>query len=240
MKCVCIDDEKVFRNEIDKVIDRYRNRNKVQIEMRFYEKPELLLYDLKEWETYDLYILDIVLGGDMNGLSLAGEIRKLDENARIVFLTSYSEFALEGYEYHPFHYILKDQLEKLDDILDQVFQKMEEEKDQIRLIPRRSGVETVRYREICYIYKKGKNSVYVCGDGRNRAERKPLRELREELQAPQMLAIGKSFIINMNRVKRLEQQDIFFDREVEPVHISHPQAEFVKKSLFNFMQGKLS
>lgn len=170
MKCVCIDDEKVFRREIEKVIDRYRNRNKVQIEMRFYEKPELLLYDLKEWETFDLYILDIVLGGDMNGLSLAGEIRKLDKNARIVFLTFHSEFALEGYEYHPFHFILKDQMEKLDDILEQVFQEMEEEKGQIRLIPRRTGVEKVRYREICYIYKKGK-IVYMSAETDGTAQR---------------------------------------------------------------------
>ena len=238
MKCVCIDDEQVFRRQVGMIADRYRKRNSAQIEMRFYEKPELLLYDLKEHEFYDLYLLDIVLGGDMNGLKLAGEILKRDEQARIVFLTSYSEFALEGYEYHPFHYILKSRVDRLESILEQVTRKMEEEKNQIRLIPRRSGVEKVRYREICYVYKKGKNSIYVCVDGRNRAERKSLTQLREELCVPQMLAVGKSFIINMNRVKKLDRQEIFFDREVESIHVSRQQAEFVRDALFRFLRGE--
>ena len=36
-----------------------------------------------------------------------------------------------------------------------------------------------------------------------------MAQIRQEIRAPQMLAIGKSYIVNLNRIERLEGQEIF-------------------------------
>ena len=237
MKCVCVDDEPIFWEQIRMVAARCMNYTNIQIDLYFYEKPEALLFDLDEERFYDLYLLDIEFGGDVNGLELAGEIRKRDEDAQIIFLTSHSEFALQGYDYHPFQYVLKEEIGRMENILEELSYSLTRENEQYRVIARKHGIEKIEFQEICYIYKKGKNSVYVCGDGRICSERKSLAQVREEICIPQMLAVGKSYIANLGRIKRLDRQDIFFDREVDPVHISRQQTEPVKRALFDYLKG---
>ena len=240
MRIVYIDDERHFINQLSELAEKYKQCRGVQLELQSYEKAELLLYDLAEEIFYDLYLLDINLGNGMSGLELAGQIREKDEKAQIVFLTFYSEFALEGYEYHPLHYILKSEIHKLEEILDQLIQKKKEDDVRFRLLRKQSGIEKIRYQTICYIYKRAKNCVYVCEDGRTYFERKSLAQLSEELCLPEMLPVGKSYIVNMNRIKKLDRQDIYFDCPIEPIHIPYQQVEFVKKSLFQFLKGEQS
>lgn len=57
-------------------------------------------------DIYDLIFLDIYID-DMNGISLAKEIRKSDSNCCIVFSTSSADFAVEGFQVRAFDYMLK-------------------------------------------------------------------------------------------------------------------------------------
>lgn len=237
MKCVYIDDEQESRDILREIINNYRVQNGIQIDLQCYDKPVLLSYDLKDRIFYDLYLLDIELRCNQSGLDLAALIREYDKNAKIVFLTSYADYALRGYQYHPFHYILKKNLNELEDVLNWMIQDREEEKDHFRLVKNRYGIEKIRYMDLCYIYKKGKNSIYVCRDGGTCFERKTLVKVGEEIPAPEMLMVGKSYMINMNRIRRVDGQKVVFDCQVEPVYIPYQQVEFVKKSLFQFLKG---
>ena len=238
MKCVYVDDKREFWDIIGDIINNYKIQNKIQIELQCYDKESLLSYDLKDRIFYDLYFLDIELGCDENGFDLAAQIRESDKNAQIVFLTSYADYALKGYEYHPFHYILKGNVKELENVLDWMNQKIEQEKDNFRLIRNRYGIEKIRFLDLCYVYKKGKNSVYVCRDGVICFERKTLVKVGEEISAPEMLIVGKSYLVNMNRIKRVDGQKVVFDCQVEPIYIPYQQVEFVKKSLFQFLKGE--
>lgn len=55
---------------------------------------------------YDLLLFDICLG-EMNGMQAAKQIRKIDGEVDIVFLTGNSDFALEGYDVYAAGYFLK-------------------------------------------------------------------------------------------------------------------------------------
>lgn len=63
----------------------------------YFSSEELLEYQKKYGETYNLYIFDIEMPG-MNGLDLATEIRRLDTKALFVFLTSYTEYAMDVFK----------------------------------------------------------------------------------------------------------------------------------------------
>lgn len=238
MKMVCVDDEPQFYEQVREIVSQCREEGG-NVELLFYDRPEMLQYDLSEQKFYDLYLLDIEFTGSMSGLALAELIREKDQAAQILFVTSHAEYALAGYDYHPLHYILKSQMEeKLKQVLDEIVREQSDQAAQFRIFRKHSRIEKIAYREICYIYKDGKNSIYVCGDGRTYAERKPLAQIRQEIRAPQMLAIGKSYIVNLNRIERLEGQEIFFDRMVEPVYISSRQVKFVNESLYQFLRGE--
>lgn len=58
---------------------------------------------LKEQRPFDLILLDMVLPG-MNGLETA---KRLSSKNRIIFITSYREYAVDAFEVEAVHYLLK-------------------------------------------------------------------------------------------------------------------------------------
>lgn len=230
MKCVCVDDERIFLKQIAEYIKLYQRKNAVLIDLTCCQSPESLLDDA-EWNLYDLYILDIDLKHEIDGLELAKKIRGSVDNAKIVFLTSCDQYALESYECHAEDYIMKAKLDKLGRILDQV--KREEEKNQYLIVAGRTSIVKIKISDIRYIYKDGKDSVIVCGENQYEAMRRPLYQIYEEIQKPEMLKIGNNYIINMLHVVSMMEQDIYFDLG-KPIHIGRNQKKMVSKTICDF------
>lgn len=73
--------------------------------------PEDLLEQLSRHGTSGgIYFLDIHLGTEMNGIKLGAEIRKLDAEAVLVFVTTHEELAIDTFrlKLQATDYILKD------------------------------------------------------------------------------------------------------------------------------------
>lgn len=75
-----------------------------------YTKPAILLNAITSGKRYDVLFLDIMMP-EIDGISLARELRELDEDMLIVFITSKIEFMQTGYEVKAFRYLLKDQID---------------------------------------------------------------------------------------------------------------------------------
>lgn len=72
--------------------------------------PYELLMRVKTDNTTGIYILDIDLKADINGLELAQQIRKIDPRGYIVFVTTHEEMTLLTFKYkiEALDYIIKD------------------------------------------------------------------------------------------------------------------------------------
>ena len=57
-------------------------------------------------EKFDLLILDILMP-ELTGMELARQVRTYDEQVSIIFLTGSLEYAIQGYDVEPLHYLLK-------------------------------------------------------------------------------------------------------------------------------------
>ena len=75
-----------------------------------YTKPANLFNAITAGKRYDVLFLDIMMP-EIDGISLARELRELDEDMLIVFITSKIEFMQTGYEVKAFRYLLKDQID---------------------------------------------------------------------------------------------------------------------------------
>ena len=96
------DDEEAWRERIAKVADSFMLKSKLAMKTRnIFADPEALLrYRKENFADQNIYFLDIDLGkGKMNGLELAGKLRKLDARGYIVFVTTYEEMMSRTFEY---------------------------------------------------------------------------------------------------------------------------------------------
>lgn len=86
------------------VASRYEDEQNRHLDWVYLSNPKEM--DPQRLAKEDILILDIQMGS-INGIELAREIRKLNENNIIIFTTNYLEYALQGYEVAAFRYLKK-------------------------------------------------------------------------------------------------------------------------------------
>lgn len=89
-----------------------------------FSSAEASIFHYVENKEYDVLLLDIEMG-NMDGVTLARQIRKSNKNVQIVFITGYSDYIAEGYDVEALHYLMKPlKDEKLFDVLDRAVNKL--------------------------------------------------------------------------------------------------------------------
>ena len=101
MRAICVDDEELIT---DYVVTLCREIPPLNAAEGFVSASDAL--DWLKKNHADLAILDIDLP-DMNGLALAAKIKQLHPDMAIIFLTGFSQYAVEAFEMHASGYILK-------------------------------------------------------------------------------------------------------------------------------------
>ena len=101
MKVVCVDDEKLV---LDLTLSMLKSLSIVDEAIGFTDAREALRYF--EEDTADVALLDIDMP-EMNGIALAVELKSRCPETAIVFLTGYSEYAVEAFAMHASGYLLK-------------------------------------------------------------------------------------------------------------------------------------
>lgn len=100
------DDEQEQIQYIHSVLTKWGNLAGHTCEVHKFPSAEAFLFAYEEDQAYDILLLDVKMG-DMSGIELARRIRQKGSRAEIIFLTSYFEFADEGYEVDALHYLVK-------------------------------------------------------------------------------------------------------------------------------------
>lgn len=167
---------------------------------------------------YDLFFLDINLG-DISGTVLVNAIRNMQPQAKIVFVTAYSEYAVEAFELGVEDYVMKpfDQ-KRIQKVLDKckIGVKEEEENVQhgeaqsqgkqspIRRLAINSDGRTIieNVEDIIYIETYNRGCKIYTTEGEY-CENKSIGEYEKKLDPEQFFRIHKSIIINLDKVREV-------------------------------------
>jgi len=101
MNVICIDDEKLALEYTKKILYKIEGIENVET-FRFYE--EAITY-LKNNQV-DVAFLDIEMF-DVNGIEVASIVKKVSPQTKIIFLTAYSNYAIEAFKVKAFGYLMK-------------------------------------------------------------------------------------------------------------------------------------
>lgn len=94
------EDEKYILEELYENVKKYVKIKGLSANIKTYTSGEDLL---KESAAFDVILLDMKLPG-INGVEVA---RQVSGKSRIIFITSYQEYAVEAFEVEAVHYLLK-------------------------------------------------------------------------------------------------------------------------------------
>ena len=209
LKMAFCDDELATLRTICALMDEYRVDKNEEMEYITFHNPLDLLSVIEKGFRFDVLFLDILMPG-VNGIETAREIRQYDENVKIVFLTSSSEFALNSYSVNAYFYLLKPLTEEsLYRLMDSIMNQCVREQKNRFVLKCKSGITQVNCSQIEYCEVIGKTLLLHFANGKVLECNKSLEELQKQLTEYEcFIRPHRSYLINMDYIQNISYQAI--------------------------------
>ena len=128
------DDDELFLKRVVPVVEDEFKREKVSVDSSLFDNGDKLIESFKLRKPYfDIIFLDIDIPYK-NGKAIAKELRAIDKNFKLIFITDYENEALNMFQYDVLGFLPKDKLSLyLRDTIKRVIKKIEEDQPQMQL-----------------------------------------------------------------------------------------------------------
>ena len=233
---VLVDDEQIQLTYMKQLLEQAAGQLDIEVIIDSFLSGEAFLFSLEDHLDWELAFLDIEMA-EINGMSVAKELRKQAPQLALVFATAYAEYAVEGYEVQALDYLLKPiKLEKIKRVLERFLATRPE--DAPYLILEIDG-EQVRFdlNDIVFL-EANKRDILIHTINESFTSRMSLSEV-SELIDQRFVQTHRSFYVNLQFVTHLLKQDVQLSTG-EAIPLSRRQAkqtqsafiEYYKKSVF--------
>lgn len=154
---ICDDDIKAL-GEIKQILADYCKLKKLAAKISTYcDGTDLLVAD----EKFNIIFLDIEMQRS-NGIEVALQIRRMDMNVPIVYITSYIDYWRRAYKVHAFDFIIKPfKSEELHKVMRDYLAALNDASEEIITFPTNEGVACFKVNDIYYFMFEAKKKVYV-------------------------------------------------------------------------------
>lgn len=237
-KAAIVDDSQEYRERVEAVLRSIAEKCGKAMEFSKFSGAETMVYELQAGAYFDIYVLDIEMPG-MNGMELARGIRRKYPDVCIIFVTSYSRFALESYEIDAYQYILKDKLTKrLPRVMEKFFGRTAEETEaSYYTISTNSRLARFRFKDIIWIYKEEKNAVFVTKE-RTYKQRMSLNDVCKLLPEGDFVFIERGIIVNIPHISGVDKNVIILSNG-ESLTASRAYLKKVKEDITRYWSRQI-
>jgi len=216
IKTIIIEDELMARKSLEKLCSKYPQIEVVGI----FENAEDGLTIIESDQSIELILLDIEMPG-MSGLDL---IEKIPYLPQIIFTTGNKEYAYEAYEYDITDFLKKP-------ISTDRFAKSIEKALSIREQRNAIAISSAKhelyiktdgkyirmdYKDILYFENVGDYIKAITTHG-TYVFHQTMKKLDQKIDNPRFLKVHRSYIINMAKIKDIEDNTIVIGKKVIPV-----------------------
>jgi len=215
IRCIAIDDEPLALNKMAGYISKTPFLKLVAACRSGYEAIELL-----SSSEADLLFVDINMP-DINGLDF---VRSLHYKPQIIFVTAFSEYAIEGFRLDALDYLLKPvgyteflrSANKARSYFETTSQDNSKAGNSREYIFVKSDYKTVRIsvNDITYIEGMREYVRIHLESGKPLMPLMSLRVLEEQLPSDRFMRVHRSYIVNLQKIVTIEHNRIVFDGKV--------------------------
>lgn len=232
VKALVLDDNEHIRIYISRVLANTKGITQVfeadtgeaAISMAKIHNPQMVLLDIE------------LPNQQISGLDVARAIRQFSEEAYIIFITGYADYALTSIEVHPFAYVLKPfNQEQLENVIKSVMEHLnraKESTESILLIRTSEGLMHINKDDIIFMELQNGKTIIHTYNGKCET-RKSLGDFNNKL-GPNFIRVHRSFIVNLTKIKMIRE---ILDRSYEIEFWDYPQKALMSR--YYYPQYKL-
>lgn len=199
------DDEQDFVTHLTALLSDYAAETDEEIKLTTYCDGLDLIeqYDT----TIDLIFLDIKMN-HVNGLKAAKRIRQMDEKVGIIFLTTLTQYGLEGYKYQASNYIIKPiTYGRLKEEMDSWLKHYRQDDNPFIVVTNDTGKYKVFLKSLRFIETFNRN-LLLHTEQENIICYKKMKEMEAEVSQHGFVRCHSGYLVNLFYVKRIEKLDI--------------------------------
>lgn len=228
---LCDDDSNDMLRLHQEIVEWYRqNGNNQSVSITEYNDSVYLSSVIKSGDAHDVFFLDVEMP-KVNGLQLADQIRNRLPAAIIIFLTSHSEFAPDGYKSRALRYISKLAIsQRLPEALEAVQVEFAKLESGCLVVPHYTDALRIPYNEIIYVRHVLRSSqIFTLHQGIVKDNR-GLKDIHGIIGDKRFLFINRSTFVNLDFIREIKGNEVIL-RTGEPLVISRPMLPKVKETI---------
>ena len=175
--------------------------------------PFDLLNYVKE-HTIDVLILDIDLKSNITGLNIAKQVRDVNKDCYIIFITAHSEFVFVAYKYKTFDFLCKPINKKiLEHTILRLFEDIKHHTYSKKYIKLNNKETIIDENEVQYIERNGMKLIFHTSNSYYETYNS-FNKLKSELPT-NFVRCHKSFVVNINNISKIEPKSnlIYFKND---------------------------
>ena len=196
-----VEDEDSCAKQMEEYLARYAEESGEVFEtVRFCDGDEILENYRAQ---YDIILMDVQMKF-MDGMTAAEEIRKVDPEVVIIFITNLPQYAIKGYDVRALDYIIKPVVYgNFALLMDKVLHIFLETRT--KTVTLTSGREIMRLplSDIFYVESHLHNLTFYTKRG-NFTKRGKLSDIEAELKSSGFSSCGKSYLVNLEHIERIK------------------------------------
>ena len=165
-------------------------------------------------KAQDIILMDIEMGL-MDGMEAAEQIRKVDEQVIIIFITNMAQYALRGYNVNALDYVLKPiSYASFTETLKKAVRSLDRTKEKYLSISMRDGVRRIKTSDIEWIESMGHRLTFHTLNGIYETTIFSMKEMEDKLESEGFTRCSSSCLVNLKWVKEVENSTVNVNGEL--------------------------
>ena len=197
IKIAIVEDEQLYAKQLHEYLRKYEKENGEAIEVTIYSDGDQIVE--KYQSQYDIILMDIEMKF-MDGMSAAEEIRKIDTEGVIIFITNMTQYAIRGYAVDALDYVLKPvSYFALSQRLNRAIGRMRKRESKMIMVNMKGGIVRLNIANIYYIESQGHTLILhtILGDYETSGT---MKEMESKLLGMNFCRGNKGYLINLQHV----------------------------------------
>ena len=238
LKTAIADDDRYICQQIQECLMQYSTQKDIDIDDPDIYTDCATLYNTDfTQKRYDLVFMDIDMEKE-NGIDAAQKLRKFDKDCLLVFTTTSTDHALEGFRVRALHYLVKPYSDdELDMLLDEISHKISVEEKYIE-IPSASDSLRIKLCDILYA-EHFKHCIHIhCTDKSEKSVRSTFAEFVMLFDdGDNFFVCNRGIIVNLEHIKDMNGNEFVLDNG-ERISISRSLVKSAKSTFGEYIFGR--
>ena len=198
IKVAIVEDEHSYAMQLQEYLHKYEGENGEVFEISLFSDGDQIVNKYKP--VYDIILMDVEMKF-MDGMSAAEEIRKVDTEVVIMFITNMPQYAIRGYAVDALDYVLKPvSYFAFSQRLNRAIERMKKRINKTISIAIKGGIVRVDVANITYIESQGHTLIFHTV-GSDYETTGTMKEFEQELTGINFYRGNKGYLINLAHVE---------------------------------------